>query len=274
MNLKASDLIALASAGVAFIALLIGIYAASVTQRVATSGFQSAERVKSDTAILLAALRSFMVKAALYSQQDPKLRNDKNFASYIDVQPERTIIQSFLNSPTAIAYYSFVTRKSKEATEAGRKGEEWRVFFLYIGQLTFDTNVYNAGKAAAKIERMLEKLSNDDLEEMSSSLEDLIGSIKTTIRDRKYDPLLEAFVGAKSDTDDSEAIQRFISYLRNQRLKDPDVDLLWAAGSGDAVVLKDALKRGAKVDVTTGEIISRYKEKWETFRANDTSSSQ
>jgi hypothetical protein len=107
--------------------------------------------LKSDTATLLAALRGFMVKAALYSQQDPKLRDDKNFDAHLDIQPQRTIIQSFLNSPTAIAYYSFITKKNREATEARRKREEWRVFFIYIGQLTSETSVYGAGMVAAKL---------------------------------------------------------------------------------------------------------------------------
>jgi len=270
MSLKPSDLIASASAVLAFIALLIGIYAAIVTQRVATSGFQSAEKVKSDTAVLVAALHGLIVKAAPYSQEDSKLRDDKNFSEYIDIQPEKAIIQSFLNSPTAIAYYSFVIRKSKEATEAGR-GEEWRVFFAYLSKLTSETSVLSAGKDAVQIEGMFENISDDDLEEMSSSLENLVGTIKTTLRDRRYDTLVEGFVrwvhDGQSHEDDSQTIQKFLSYLRDQGINDPDVDMLWAARSGNSEILRNALQHGANVNVTPSQIISRYKQMWQTFEA-------
>ena len=129
MMLKTSDVIALVAAVVAGLSLAISIYAIGSTERIATSGFQSAQKVKLDTATLLAALRSTMVKAALYSQQDPKLRDDPNYPHYIDIRPERASIQGFLNSSTAIAYYLFVAQKSAEARKAGKSREDGGLFF-------------------------------------------------------------------------------------------------------------------------------------------------
>ena len=54
-KIEISEVIALVSAVFALLALFVSIYTALVTERVATSGFQSAEKVKSDTASLMAA---------------------------------------------------------------------------------------------------------------------------------------------------------------------------------------------------------------------------
>jgi hypothetical protein len=59
MLLKTSDVIALVAAVVAGLSLAISIYAIGSTERIATSGFQSAQKVKLDTAMLLAALPKY-----------------------------------------------------------------------------------------------------------------------------------------------------------------------------------------------------------------------
>jgi hypothetical protein len=264
MKLNASDVIAIVSAMLAVLALFVGLYAAVVTQRVATSGFQSAERVKSDTATLLAALRGLMIKAALYSQQEPKTRDDEKRADFIDIKPEKAVIQSFLDSPTAVAYYAFVAGRSKSARAAGRESEDWRIFFYRLVQLMYETNTYDAGILAGQTEKMFDNVSDSDLEMMSSGLEDLVGSIKGIALERTNDVLISAFVDKKKHEPDFKS---FVAFLRKQGVKDPDVDLFWSAMSDDVNLTKDALKRGAKVNVTEGEIESRYKELWQKFKS-------
>lgn len=121
MTLGTSDIIALVSAVVAVVALFVSLYAARVTRRVATSGFQSAERVKSDTANLLAALRGIMIKAALCTQDDPKTRDNKQRADCIDIRPEKAAIQSFLGSSTAIAYYDFAAKRARRRRNRAKR---------------------------------------------------------------------------------------------------------------------------------------------------------
>ena len=263
MALKASDITALVSAVVAVLALFISLYAAYVTQRVATSGFQSAEKVKSDTASLLAALRSIMIKSALYTQQDPKNRDDDTRADYIDIRPEKAAIQNFLISSTAIAYYDFAAKRSKKARETGKKDEDWRVFFLMLVTLLHTDNTYSAGVQAAKLEKMFDTVSEEDIEGMSSGLEDLVGSIKRISQERQNDALLYVLVDNAGKKEAS--FEDFVGFLRAQGIKDPDVDLFWSAANDDVNLSKDALKRGAKVNTTEGEIKSRYKGLWEKF---------
>jgi hypothetical protein len=267
MVIKPSDVIALVSAAIAALALMLSLYATYVTQRVATSGFQSAERVKLDTAQLLSALRGVMIKSALYSQQDPRTRHDPQSPDYIDIRPEKAAIQSFLDSSTAIAYYDFVAGRSRKATDAGKAGEEWRLFFLNIAQLLHTGNTYNAGLLAGRIEKMFDTVSDDDLEQMSSGLEDLSAAVKRILQDRPHDPLLSVLVDAKSQERDSQDFEGFVRYLRKQGVQDPDVDLFWSAMHGDPSLAEDALKRGAKVHTTDQELIARHKALWDAFQA-------
>jgi len=264
--MKLSDVIAIVAAAIALIALFIGIYAAYVTERVATSGFQSAEKVKADTASFLAALRGIMIKAALYTQQNPSTRDDEKKPDYIDIKPEKAVIQTFLNSPTAIAYYVFVAEKSKKAREAGKAGEDWRVFFLRIADLLRTDNTYSCGLQAARIEKLFDTVSDDDIESMSSHLEDLVGSVKGMLRDRQDDVLMNVFVDKLDKGPDLNDFEGFVDFLRARGVNDPEVDLFWSSAHGDLAVAKDALKRGAKVNVTDGQIIARYPQLWEEFK--------
>lgn len=266
MKIGLSDIIAFVSSAIAAIALFISIYAAYVTQRVATSGFQSAEKLKSDTAALLSNLRGIMVKSALYTQQDPKIRDNPKSPEYIDIGPEKAGIQTFLNSPTAIAYYAYVANKSKKARDTGKKEEEWRVFFLQVEQLLHTGNTYSAGKLAARIEKMFDSVSGQDIEDMSSQLEDLPGSIRQILQERQYDPIFAVLVDETGEKK-KRPFDEFVTYLRAQGIKDPDVDLFWSAINGDASLAEDALKRGAKVNTTDTEIEIRYKELWEKFNS-------
>lgn len=265
--MKLSDVIAVVAAAISIIALFIGIYAAYVTQRVATSGFQSAEKVKSDTATLLAALRGIMVKAVLYSQQDRATRDDENKPNYIDIKPEKAVIQGFLNSPTAVAYYAFAAERSRKARKEGKKGEEWRLFFLMIADLLRTDNTYACGLQAAQIEKMFDTVSDDDMESMSSHLEDLVGSVQGILQNRQDDVLIKVLVDQPDRDPKLEDFAGFMDFLRSRGIKDPDVDLLWSSANGEESLVKDALKRGAKLNVGGTEIIDRYKQLWEEYKA-------
>jgi len=265
MILGTSDIIALVSAVVAVVALFVSLYAAHVTRQVATSGFQSAERVKSDTANLVVALRGIMIKAALYTTDDPKTRDDEQRADSIDIRPEKAAIQSFLGSSTAIAYYDFAAKRSKKARESGEKGEEWRVFFLMLVTLLRTDNTYSAGVQAAELEKMFDTVSEEDLKGMSSGLGDLVGSIKRILHNRGDDVLLYVFVDNAGKK--RASFEDFVAFLRAQGINDPDVDFFWSSANNDMSLAEDALKRGAKVSTKAGEIKSRYKALWQKFSA-------
>jgi hypothetical protein len=263
MDLKLSDGIALASAIIALVSLVVATYAIRATDRIATSGFQAAQRVKSDTAMLLAALRGIEIKGALYTQQDPKLRDSKSYPDHVDLRPEKESIERFLNSPTAVGYYLFVARRSEAA---GGKPEEWRTFFLRLGEIAETDNPYDAALQAMKVEKMFDAVSKRDIDDMSAGLEDLPGAATAILKGRPHDPVIQALSAISgARTAQRQRFPAFVKFLREQGVNDPDVDMFFAVTSHDANLLKDALHRGAKPSTTDGEIIQRYHDLWEKF---------
>jgi hypothetical protein len=200
----------------------------------------------------------------LYSQQDKSRRDDATAPEYIDIRPEKTALQAFLNSPTAVAYYVFVAEKSRQASEAGRKEEVWRTFFLRLGQLLNTANQYEAAQQAAQLEKMFDTITDKDIEEMSDSLEDLVSSIKSMMKARPYDPIFNVLVDRPGEQPFD--FPKFVKYLREHGVQDPDVDLASSVISGDVNLTKDAFSRGAKVSVTGSDIIARYPEQVKRYR--------
>jgi hypothetical protein len=125
-------------------------------------------------------------------------------------------------------------------------------------------NQYAAAVLAARIEKMLDRVENRDIEEMSADLEDLSGSIKNIMIYRQHDPLLSVLVDRKDDTDSD--FDEFLQYLKEQGIKDPDLDLFLAASSGDAELAEDALKRGGRLQATQGDIFQRYPGQLKDFQ--------
>ena len=76
---------------VALVALGNSILAFRLSRRVSTSDFQATQKVKLDTAALIAALRGIMVKGAVYSQHDSTLRKKKDYGRYVDLTAEKKI---------------------------------------------------------------------------------------------------------------------------------------------------------------------------------------
>jgi len=260
-----AETIAYWSAILAVVAAFISLYAVHVTRTVATSGFQSAERVKSDTAGLLAALRSLMVKGALYTQQDSKQRDDASSPGFIDIKPERAVIQMFLCSPTAIAYHSFAADKGREATESGKRSEPWRAFGLQLAGVLQGGNPMSAALQAARLEKLLDGVTDDQLTAISANLEDLPGAIDKLRRARPHDVLTQVLFSMEDDSP-HHVLPQFVEFLREQGVDDPEVDLLWASSTGRVDVAQEALKRGASVNVDAKTIIARHRALWDKFQ--------
>ncbi len=258
MKLSFSDIISIISILIAF---FVGLYATFVTRKVATSDFQAVELVKSETAQLIAALRALLMKGVIWSQQDKKRRDDPNFEGFVDTRPERKSIEKFLHSSTALAYYVFVARKSKEAREANKKGEKWRIFFLQLFELIHINHPWNAALFAAKLERFFDGINDDDIYEIAKNLENLPRAIELLIEERKHDPIIQAMFLMTNKTINEENFIDFIKFLRKvKKIKDPEVDMFWAAHSGDLDLIKKAKLNGADLNVRSGEIIERYSD--------------
>ena len=116
--MKMSDALPFVSFVVSLIALGNSILSFRMSRRASTSDYQATQKVKLETTALIAALRAMMVKGAIYSQQDVEQRKKKDYSRYVDLTAEKKVVQDFLCSPTAIAYYSYLTERSKRAAAA------------------------------------------------------------------------------------------------------------------------------------------------------------
>jgi hypothetical protein len=250
---------------ISLIALANSIFSFRLSRRINTSDFQATQKVKVETATLIAALRAMMVKGAIYSQQDSGQRKQKNYARYVDLTAEKKVVQDFLCSATAIAYYSYLSDRSKKASESS---EEWRTFFLQAAELLSEDNQYVAAKRAARLEKLFHPIEANDFIGISRYLQDLGAALKRLFDNIPHDTLIAALMaGAEPEVQEDE-FHAFIFFLKKEKMvADADVDLFYGVFLNDTSILEDAISRGANVQATSGEITERYKQFLGEFRA-------
>lgn len=279
MNVPFSDGVAIISAVISLLALFVSFHASFIAQRVATSDFQAVEKVKSDTAQLIAALRALMIKGAVYSQQEPSRRDNPEYERWVDTNPERVALENFMHSSTALAYYSYVAKKSKAARNAGIKSEQWRTFFLQLAELRLESNPWVSAKAAAKLEILFDGIGKKEINEIAGNLTDLPRAISVLFSEREHDVLTHVMVKTDEEPINEDNFIDFVRFLRESKnIDDPELDLFWAASSGDLELLKSAQAKGVNLNIRSGVLIRRYTryipEFKQSLRSNDTDTSR
>jgi hypothetical protein len=250
---------------VALLALGNSILAFRLSRRVNTSDFQATQKVKVDTTALIAALRGIMVKGAVYSQQDSTLRKKKDYPRYVDLTAEKKVVQDFLCSPTAIAYHSYLTDKSKKASESG---EEWRTFFLQAAELLSEDNQYAAAKRAARLEKLFHPIEAEDFVGISRYLQDLSAALKRLFDNIPHDTLIAALMATSEPEAGPDIFREFVIFLKEEKkISDPDLDLFYGVFLNNEAIMDDALARGANLQADAGELLKRYNPLFEEFRA-------
>ena len=263
--ISTSNIISLVSAVIAILALFVGIHSSSIARKVATSDFQASETVKLETAKLISTLRTIMVKGVLYTQQDSSVRDDTKHPNYIDILPEKEAVTEFLHSTTALAFHSYLAVKSAETPEG--EGQEWRLLFIYLVNITTENNQWKVAQIASKIEKLVTQLTSEDISELSSYLDDIPKAINELFSKREHDVLMHVLVDRQNEeSENSDNFEEFLVYLiEEKQINDPDVKLFWSVTNGDRTQAEKALERGAKVHTTSGEIITRYSEYYKEF---------
>lgn len=189
--MQPSNFLPFLSLGISLIALVNSILAFRHSRKVSTSDFQATQKVKVDTATLIASLRGIMVKGAIYSQQDKVQRKLKTYSRYVDNSPEKKVVQDFLCSPTAIAYHSYLSERSRKATTTG---EEWRTFFLQAAELLNEDDQYAAAMRAARLEKLFHPMGKEDFAGVSRYLQNLSAALKNLFEGIPHDTLIAAFM--------------------------------------------------------------------------------
>lgn len=242
------------------VSVLIAIYVTRAHYKVSTSDYQAQQQVKSDTAILLSSLRSIMHKGAYATSTRDS----------VDISSETKAISNFLTSPTGLAYYVWVDEQSSEADRIGKTDEPWRLFFLYLAELSIATDAHPAARRAADVELMFYDLREEDIRQVSSYSANLMDLIASMSKNRMGNPVIAAFVSQSSDAQEEQAhFLDKMQYLKELGINDPNIELFLAIGKeeGDDAV-RAALDAGADKTITTGALLYKYREQLKMFPDN------
>lgn len=242
-------------------ALVSGIIAILIVTMVSSSDYKAEQDVKADTARLLASLRSIMAKGAVRSQKPPDAKKSPDF------KQELKVVNDFLSSTTAFAYWSWEGYKSK-----GMEGrpEQWRVFFLYlIDILDSDDNYHKMMARAVAIEKLLTSLSKHDIRSIGryiSDLEEAVGDFKVS---RQNSVLINAINEIYDEPMDHKMTYRKFLHLKDKGIKDPNIDMFLAIFNSDESALKAALEAGADRSMTDTQLFDKYRNELKDFYPNN-----
>jgi hypothetical protein len=250
-----------AAALVSGFAVVLTALALVATVRVESSDFRAEESVKEDIARLLASLRSIYLKAAWLTQQSDQL--DDRHGSLFD--NERRVIQDFMNSTTALAFYALEGRMS---AKAGPRAEEWRVFSLYMIEILragVPADYRLIANRAVRAEHVITQLQREDIATLSEDVSNLSRAIGEFADNRSETVLsraaYEVFGGTTDQEEAHDSSLAKLRELKRQGIEDPDIELFLAVADDDPEAARRALDSGAHVDVTIGEILERYKDR-------------
>ena len=180
---------------ISIVALLVSIvtagYAALVNRQLSSSDYVSSERVKSDTASLIATVRSIAIKAFDSAWKQKKSADtDREQQDTLDIVHEQQAINAFLNSSTAFAYWAWTAQKSEQAGEGN--SEPWRLLFHRLSQLSNSRDPQECVRTAVGVERLFDNLEERDLELIKNNNASLVRAIANTRAGREGNPLLKA----------------------------------------------------------------------------------
>lgn len=243
------------------ISVVVAIYAMRASYEVSTSDYQAQQQVKYDTAILLSSLRSLMHKGA----------NSVNATGSVDISSETGAISKFLTSATGLAYFTWVDEKGARAKKAGKSGEQWRLFFIYLAELSVMTDAYAAATRAADVELLFDDLTEDDVRQISGFNADLVKSIASLSENRAENVVVQAFVEESVRKRPEHAEFRAkLQFLKTLGIDDPNIDLFLAVTSeeSDVDAVRAALDAGADRKITAGMLLHKYREQLQGFSDN------
>jgi hypothetical protein len=248
-------------------AIILGIIAIIVATRVHSSDYKAEEDVKAQTAQLLACMRSITLKGIVNSQKPTNATHPITFTK------EKEVINSFLSSTTAFAYWSWISYKSERA--APGQPEEWRIFFLNVAGILDSDDSLDFRKmiaGALAIENLLTGLSEADVQKISGYVSNLSRAFGKFRQSRDF--LIDSAKEVYSRTN-PELIRDKLLHLKNEGVNDPTIDLflevLDPAGESPESVkrVKAALDAGADGSMTDGALLAKYEAHLRNFVPSD-----
>ncbi len=252
------DLYEISSVVAIIISVLVAFDARRTKYKFSTSDYRAQQQVKSDTAILLSSLRSIMYKGVLsLLTKNP-----------VDISPEKKAISNFLMSPTSFAYSAWVNEQSDRSDEADKESESWRLFFLYLAEISDMPDAHRAAMKAARIESLFDQLTRKDIKRIADFNSDLAESIGNRVENWKGDLLSSFFDPIRRESqEERKNFHAKLQYLKESGINDPNIDLFLVVTSKeeDVDAARKALEAGADVTMTDRDLLNRYKDQLKGF---------
>lgn len=245
----------LALSGLAIcVSLVTGLYSFGLAERLASSDHRAAEQVKSDTARLLASLKSIADKLALASQGDS-----------VEFSQERETMSEFINSPTSFAYRAWIRGKYRAVTREEREEKDlwdwktWGNFFLHLSDLSSPRST-PTNYATMEVLNSLQTLTDKDLQDIRAYNVKLIRAIASDPVDGHilHAALYERW---KKQKDRERAAPRLLECLRDGGVEDPNIDMFIAVHQGDVPAARAAKGDGAVLNMGVLELLDRHGKK-------------
>ena len=244
------------SAAALLISVTAAIYAGRISRRIASSDYAAAQRVKADTARLIAVMRSVASKSFYAIAMKRTL----------EIDHERKALDEFLNSSTGFAYWAWAARKTHEGNDGQQ--QQWGTLFFRLFNLSISDSAHWCMCTAVEVEELFGSLSKDDLQHIVDSNADLLRGISDAKGGRTGDRMFGAIY--KSVTEDAERIKKEQNAKMRQRLldlrekagvNDPDLDIYIGVMENDLDALLAAYKAMLERGVSLESVLRRYHRK-------------
>lgn len=230
------------------VAVATAIFSSDVAERLSSSDHHAAEQVKSDTAKLIASLKSIADKLALESQ-----------GLTVEFSEEQNTLSEFINSATGFAYRAWI----RDQQDDPRYPETWKNFFLYMAELS---NPHSNPSIYATIDVLhsLQELTDTNLETIHEYNTKLVEAIASMPVDGHHVHGALYLIWKEQKDQDRTALEQ-LKCLREHGVTDPNIDMHVALDQDDVTLLKKALENGADLSVRKLETLSLYEGELRKF---------
>lgn len=210
-----------------------------MSKKVNSKDYEISENLKYELMQLIAVLKSLDSKAALSPGLNVK-------ADYL---PEINEISKLVISPSYLVFLRSIDNE---------KDRSW--VDLNIHYLVIRGNEMSRSEVRQFSNRVLDLIKNTTSLKNTLNL-DVFNLMKEFCDMKGAVPKYEE----KEAKNDNEMFSLFLSYLRNNGVDDPDVNVFYGVVNGDEELLKQALNAGGNPNITDKAIIKKYKDLYLSF---------
>ncbi|NEV76780.1 hypothetical protein DYI24_06955 [Rhodopseudomonas sp. BR0C11] len=260
-------------------ALMAALITLLVSTRVESSEYRAVQQVRLDIVVLLSVLLSLVRKVGFLQASGGFKREtstEDERPLQLDLSKELEAIQRFIVSPSSFAVLVWIATKVElRIKRAERRNDKetlneiryWRLFMPFLSEMIQDCHPQTAAKRAGHILMLMRSITDDDITDIASNLNDLTRSTSNLREVCEADIVIKAMLPEKFG-DSGVWYEEFLVVLRalqKSGVSDPNVEFnieFFAVISNekefDQTALDEIVARGANVHVTPDTLLRKY----------------